>query len=269
MAYHLALPRFEFKWHYHPEYELTLILNGVGKRIVGDNHEDFYEGDLVLLGDSLPHTWISNSQIVGLVDAIVIQFSEKFIAGFLLNPEFEHIRKLLQRSVLGLHYSSHDQPELIKQIRQLPEKDDFDRALSLLRILNDLSQQKATTLASLFFQTNKAKAYETRINTVCRYLQDHFADNVSLQQAAELVSLSESAFCRFFKKATGKTFSDYVNELRVGHACHLLTTSDKPVAEIALHSGFETLTYFNRIFLQKKKMRPKDFRRMNNELETK
>lgn len=258
LAYSFAIPSFVFKWHYHPEYELTLITQGSGKRLVGDNYQNYEAGDLVLLGPDLPHTWVSNpSKKKKNVSAVVIQFSEKFIQSFLRFAEFKEVSQLLVSASHGLAFSSR---ELANDITQLPEKSGVEKVTSLFLILHKLAQQKPKKLASDYFRAVRGTENEKRINMICQYLQKNASDKIALDKVAALVHLSRSAFCKFFKRATGKTLSEYVNDLRIGNACELLIESDKPINEIAYQTGFDSLTYFNRIFIKRKKMTPRKFR---------
>jgi AraC-like DNA-binding protein len=261
LAYRFTVKAFEFKWHYHPEYELTLIEQGSGKRLVGDSYETFAEGDLVLVGPQLPHTWVSNEVAHGGSSATVIQFSEDFIGSFLQHQEFHCLKSLLEQAKRGLYFPRSRATALNEQVKALAGKEGIEMVTGLLSILDSLAGQKAQLLASPYFQAMRGEENERRINKVCRYVQKHSTGKISLPEAARLTHLSESAFCKFFKRATGKTFSDYVNDIRIGHACHLLTESDRPIGTIAHDAGFETLTYFNRIFLKKKGLRPTEFRK--------
>lgn len=259
LAYRLTLPSFEFRWHYHPEYELTLITRGSGKRLVGDNYQNYGPGDLVLLGPDLPHTWMSNpSKKKNDVSAVVIQFSPKFLRSFLHLNEFKEIDLLLSSASNGLSFPFHN---LGDDVRSLPEKSGVDKVAGLFLLLQKLTNQKSDRLASAYFRAIRGIENEKRINIICRYLQKHAAERIVLEEVAALVHLSRSAFCKFFKRATGKNLTDYVNDIRVGNACELLIESDKPINEIAFEIGFESLTYFNRIFIKKKKMTPREFRR--------
>ncbi|MGV3460544.1 MAG: AraC family transcriptional regulator [Flavobacterium sp.] len=261
VAYHSVVPYFEFKWHYHPEYELTLITNGEGKRLVGDSYENFGTGDLVLLGSGLPHTWVSDPVAGKNSSAIVIQFSTDFIGGFLKHSEFAAVGKLLELSAHGLHFPAEDAKKLIRKITTLPEKEGVIRITALLEILQELSQLECTPLASAYFTPARGKENEVRINKVCRYIQLHSAEAITLQKAAYLIHLSPGAFCKFFKRVTGKTFSDYVNDIRIGNACQLLTETDATISAVAFASGFESLTYFNRVFRRKKDTTPVQYRK--------
>jgi AraC-like DNA-binding protein len=257
LVYNLTLPSFEFKWHYHPEFELTLITKGNGKRLVGDCYENYETGDLVLLGPGLPHTWVTNARMKTKSSAVVIQFSEKFIQSFLQHTEFKAISSLLSASARGLHFAPKN---LAEEIKLLPDKTGVDKITGLINILQKLTEQKPKKLTSEYFNAVRGRENEKRINVICRYVQKHFTENIELEKAAALVHLSRSAFCKFFKRATGKTFTDYINDIRIGNACQLLIESDKRVSEIAYETGFESLTYFNRVFIRKKKTTPRKFR---------
>ncbi|MBX2966638.1 MAG: AraC family transcriptional regulator [Cyclobacteriaceae bacterium] len=258
VAYALKVAFFEFKWHYHPEYELTLITKGKGKRLVGDSYENYETGDLVLLGADLPHTWSSDPVKNKPVSAIVIQFSPDFAHRFLELDEFKKIASLLASSARGLFFP--DSKSIRHELELLPTQTGVEKITSLLAILQKLTTLKHYKLSSEYFEAIKGEETESRINKVCRHIQTHAAENLSLEQVAALIHLSRSAFSKFFKRATGKTFSDYVNDIRIGNACHLLTETDKAINEIAYQTGFESLTYFNRVFLKKKNITPRDFR---------
>jgi YesN/AraC family two-component response regulator len=142
------------------------------------------------------------------------------------------------------------------------QADELTRFTLLLQVLNQLTTLAAVPIASLLYKPMKGNENQQRINKVLLYVQNEFRQNISLQQAASLLHLSESAFCKFFKRTCGKTFSDYTNEIRIAYACQLLIETDKSIGEIAAASGFESLTYFNRVFLRKKSQRPLAFRKM-------
>jgi AraC-like DNA-binding protein len=262
MAYCINPARFDFFWHYHPEYELTLILKGRGRRLVGDSHDNFDSGDLVLISPGLPHTWVSDGSHKGRAEAVVIQFSANFIERFTELDELSGINKLLAEAKQGISFKGKIPEALLKQLKLLPEKTGVEKITTLLNILQELTMLKHVALASLFYQPLKSKENENRINKVCQYVQKHAAEPLSIHQAAALIHLSPGAFCKFFKRITGKTFSDYVNDIRIANVCSQLMATDKQVAEIAYSNGFETLTYFNRVFLRKKGVRPGSFRKM-------
>ena len=258
-AKHLRVPAFEFKWHYHPEYELTYILKGKGYRVVGNSHEHFSQGDLVLLGSNLPHTWCGKLDSGAPSEALVIQFSKELIEPFLKLNEGQSIQKLLELSKRSLCFES-DQL-LADQLYTITNTSGLERILSLLSILNQLSIGKYRPLTTENYHGIMTKQFETRVNKVCAHLQNHFHEAITLKQVADLVFMSESNFCKFFKKATGTTFSDYLNDLRINEACHLLLSTEDTIGKIAQDSGFESLSYFNRVFLKKKQLTPSVFRK--------
>lgn len=261
-AYRFQIPFFEFKLHYHPEYELTYIIKGRGYRLVGNSHEIFSDGDLVLSGSNLPHTWVGQSSGEELFEAVVIQFSPLFIQPFLGFEESSALRSMLEQSNRGLFFYTVN--ELLKeQLKRLVEENGFDRIINLMVILNQLTKCENRVLCSNSLQSIATAESENRINTVCLFLESHFAENITLRQVADLIFLTESNFCKFFKKATGKTFSDYLNDIRITKACQELLQTDRLINTIAFECGFETLSYFNRVFLKKKGATPKVFRKLN------
>lgn len=257
VAYRLEVPAFEFKWHYHPEYELTLITRGTGKRLVGDSHESFGADDLVLIGPSMPHTWVSDPLETDC-QAIVIQFPASFVRSFFQFQELEGVGSMLNESGRGLVFpGKHAARQMLVELVGLNPSERFTQLFSVLEYL---SRQDREALASEDFIPATGSGNETRINKVCRYVHRNIDRRFTLQEMAGLVYLSEPAFCKFFKRAMGKTFSDYVNDVRIGRACALLTGSDQSVGSIAYNCGFENMSYFNRVFLRKKSINPKAFR---------
>ncbi len=259
VTYHMSLPYLEFYWHHHPEYELTYKINVSGKRIVGDSYEEFEEGDLVLIGPDLPHTWVTDKkERSSSCDFVVIQFSGWLFNSMVGLPEFENVKRLLQNCRHGLHFKNS--APFKELILSLPNKTGIEKVTDLIHLLNQLSKQKGRKLASADYDITQAKSSEPRINKVCTYVEQNFAKPISINDAASIINISPSAFCKFFKRATGKTFSDYVNDLRLGYACYQLLETDKQISTIARSAGFESITYFNRVFVKKKHTTPRAFR---------
>lgn len=260
VAYHMSLPFLEFYWHHHPEFELTYKINVSGKRIIGDSYKEFYPGDLVLIGSDLPHTWVSNKKLTKKAcNFVVIQFSSSLFANLSTLNEFESIKRLLQNSKHGLHFKNS--APLKDKILALPNKTDFEKITDLIWILGELAKQKGTKLASSDYDISQAKSNEQRINKVCTYLEENFSKPISVSDAAAIINISQSAFCKFFKRTTGKTFSDYLNDIRIGHACYQLLETDKQISAIGRNVGYDSVSYFNRVFTKKKNSSPKAFRK--------
>jgi AraC-like DNA-binding protein len=176
----------------------------------------------------------------------------------------KQLEKLIGKAGRGLQFAPQGRDDVKPLLQQMIRAGEVVRFSLLLQVLQKLVGRKSSAIASLSYKRVKPNENQLRINKVFEYVQKRFNEEVSLTKASSLVHLSESAFCKFFKRASGRTFSDYVNEIRIGNACQLLMETDLPIRAIADASGFESLTYFNRVFLRKKKMTPVKFRRLNN-----
>jgi AraC-like DNA-binding protein len=253
VAYAFAVDYFKFNLHYHPEYELTYITAGKGERLIGNVWHAFEAGDLVLLGKNIAHTWTSQEAS----SAIVVQFSEDLMQHFLPLAESKDVATLLEKAQQGLCFEISE--SIIQMMQKLLACDGLKKTLCLLELLDDLVQLAYTPITQEA-QTVFSPKTESRINKVCQYIQKNYTQAIDLQQVASLVHLSESAFCKFFKKATQKTFSEYLNFIRIKAVCKALDNTDKTIAEIAYQNGFENIAYFNRVFKQIKNMTPKGYR---------
>lgn len=168
---------------------------------------------------------------------------------------------MLVKSERGLKFESSEMKYVVNVIEKISLSKGLDAFILLIELLKILSSAPKTVLSSTHFKPLKGNENHQRINAVFEYVQLSFKEKISLQKAASLIHLSESAFCKFFKRASGKKFSEYVNEIRLSHACKLLIETDKPIVQIAFDTGFESLTYFNRVFLKKKGIPPSQLRK--------
>lgn len=247
---------FGFAWHFHPEFELTLILHSRGRRFVGDSVEPYADGDLVLLGPHLPHTWASDPARSGLHEALFCQFRGDLAPA---TPEFRAVRRLLERASRGLRFPGRG---LASRLKELERSSGAARYLGLLGFLDRLARERrAVPLASRAYSAAPREAGSERIERVCRALNERFTEGVTLPEAAALAHLSIPAFTRAFKRATGKTLVGYLTELRIGRACRELIENTRSVSDIAFDSGFQNLSHFNRRFLALKGASPREFRR--------
>lgn len=258
---------FDTPWHFHPEYELVYIQKSYGKRFIGDNISNFREGDLVLLGSNLPH-WYRNDAVYYhnepslKASSIVIQFTTDFLGEtFLMTPEMFEIHHILQKAQRGLHITGSLAKIIAKQVIEITELKGMDRLLKLLSILNSISQSEEYNLLS-----NKGPSVGInttdphRINKIYEYVMNNFTEPITINEAAELIHMCPSTFCRYFKKRTRNTFTFFINEIRVGHACKLLIEGDLSITEICYKSGFNNISYFNRQFKSRKQLTPQAFR---------
>ncbi len=260
------LEAFESPYHVHPEYELTLILKGTGKRFVGSQIGTFSEGELTLLAPNIPHFWKSEDIVKGQINAhsIVIQFTKDFLGDKMLElPEFLKIKTLLKASRKGLTFFGETTLTIKKRMMQMCKTDDnFKRLMYLLEILQTLAGEKAVkSLDSNLKNTEQFNETQERIHPVLHYIVENFQENVSLESAADKANLSPSAFCKYFKKATDKTFMEVVMEYRINYAIQLLINSDKKVNEICFESGFKDVSQFHKVFKREMKMSPFVYRK--------
>ncbi|MBL1119680.1 AraC family transcriptional regulator [Streptomyces sp. 110] len=251
---------FGFAWHYHREYELTLITQGTGTRYVGTTVERYYPGDLVLLGPDLPHTFASEPQ-GGTAEAVVTQFRHDFLGPeFFALPQFRTLQGLLARSARGLRFGSAP-GEVQELAARLPQLDGAARTVGLLDVLHRLSvDSTATPITGPGYTTAPNTTMRDRVDAVCRHLQQAHTEPVCQEKVAALVHMSPTSFSRFFRRAIGCTLTDYVNQLRVETACSLLTDTSLPVTEVAARSGYQNLSNFNRRFRELKGVRPTEYR---------
>lgn len=260
-------PEFDTPWHYHPEYELNMILGATGIRCMGDSIAEFRDFELMLVGPNLPHYWKENPVIHSpLAQAYVIHFSEEFLGkGFFEIPEGKRIKTLLTRSRQGLRFPSDTNGAYSVGIKKLFEMSEFDKILGLLGILNQLAKaEDAQQLSSIGFVNSFAENPSARINTVIEYSMTNFRKSIELETIAQLIHMSKPSFCRFFKRSTGKTYFDFLKELRIGYACKLLQESNLSVTQIAYECGYENISNFNRQFKELIATTPYTYRQVIN-----
>lgn len=257
---------FPFHWHYHPEFELTLITESRGQRLVGDSMEDYGPGDLVLLGANLPHTWRSRStgQISGKHHrAIVVQFREDFLGSdFFSLPEMASIRGLLHRAQMGLAFGHTRTAQAVAPIlSNLPRQAAARKVTHLLDILYQLSVERvATSLSSTILRPTCRLEERRRVDNVCLYLVENASLPLDYKRLAGEVHMEQSSLCRFFKRATGRTITSYLNEIRVSEAAHLLTATDQSILDVGLTVGFENHSNFVRQFRGIRGLSPRELR---------
>jgi AraC-like DNA-binding protein len=245
---------FPFYWHYHPEFELTLIVDSYGQRLVGDSIADYRPGDLVLLGPNLPHSWRSGpikSRAQRIHRAVVVQFRHDFLGEQLFAlQEMKDVANLLLQSAAGLAFGHTKIGERaamsLENFHQLPRA---RQMVTLLSILLDLaSAPDAQILSTNHVQPACRIGDQQRIDAICQYLTRHFEGEIEFAKLAKTLNISQATLCRFFKRATGRTMTQYVNEIRVGAASQLLTGTDQSILEIGFNVGFGNYSNFNRQF---------------------
>jgi AraC-like DNA-binding protein len=267
--------RFDAPYHFHPECELTLIISGTGKRFVGNQITDFGPGDLVLLGENVPHCWqnhrkdwLTAEESPVAAQALVIHFKKDFLGrDFLAKPECAALRQLLDKARGGLSIQGPTQDRVARELMQLVDLAPFPRMLAFLNIIHQLSQ--AGSDAQVIESNDSSYALSSvdleRINRIYAYVIANYTQEVHLDEVAHLANMTETAFCRYFKKVTKKTFVALVTEFRIKHACELLRSSQLSMAEICFESGFGNLSHFNKQFKQYMNETPLQYRKLVRE----
>jgi AraC-like DNA-binding protein/mannose-6-phosphate isomerase-like protein (cupin superfamily) len=262
------LPSIKLGWHYHPEYEIVLFTEGTGKRFIGDHSDHLAPGDMLLIGSNLPHYMRNDEdyyqpQSTKSIRAIVIHFTEEFCGkGFFDMPEMGLIKKMLQRSGLGIQFLGQTQLRLAKKMELLLKTTGYERLMLLIDILQNMAAaSEYQTLSSVGFTKLSPSEDTARIDKAFEYILKNYTENISLSDIAEQCNLSISAFCKFYKKSTGKTFTQTLNEIRVGHACKLFIERGLSVGEVCYQSGFSNLSYFHRNFRKITNYAPLEYRR--------
>lgn len=257
---------FTAPYHYHPEFELTLILEGRGKRYTGSHMADFKAGDLVLLGSDLPHCWkLEGGQgEKAIAHTIVIQFAPDFLGkDFFSRAEMAPIDKLLQKSGCGIQFRGTTQ-EIVRErmVALAEENNDFQRLVGFLGILQELALSKdIVVLEPQRVAAELAPLDRERTYPIFAYLVENFRGDISLDRAAAIAGMTPNAFCRYFKKITRKTFMETVIEYRLNHATQQLIQTDKPISAICFDSGFGDVSHFYKMFRARTQLSPLNYRR--------
>ena len=252
------------RWHYHEEYELHLIVASRGKVFVGDYIGQFEPGHLVLTGPRLPHNWISTdvpAEGLELRDA-VMQFADAPLRqAAALIPELAEVLPLLERARHGIEFfgmseRARERYARIKNLHGLARFTEFVDYLAELVRCNDYRLLSTVQLQSFDDDASLAK-----ISGIVDFLSEHYCEAFAMAEICQRVGMTESSFSRYFRRATGNTFTDFVNRLRINKACQLLMETDRYITNVCYDVGFNNVANFNRRFLQVKGMTPKEFRR--------
>ncbi|AUP78015.1 AraC family transcriptional regulator [Flavivirga eckloniae] len=254
---------FKAEWHFHPQYELTYIIQSTGIRYVGDSMHPFERGDLVLVGKNVPHSWKTIDTKNEQVKCVVIQWDDALFKDWIEKPEFTSIKNMLLKSSYGIAFDQDTAFSLESSFNSIFNQNPFERFLTFLNILNVLATKASIKLlAGPSFGKALSPKESHRVNVVNNYIKDNFLNQPSLEEISNKLSLSKEAFCRFFKKTFDKTFSNYVNEYKITIASKMLIETDLSVSEIGYESGFNNLSFFHRQFNKYKQKSPNTYRQL-------
>lgn len=261
---------FPTPWHFHPEYELVLVTESTGKRFIGDHISDFKPGDLALIGPYLPHTYKNDPQYFDehsclRAKSIVIHFREDSFGDSFLNlPDSQKIGNLLSRSTKGLAITGTTQMLISEKLHNLTVEKGFSRLLGLLDILNILAESKDLSFICNNVITAQNPTETARMNKIIDFVIKNFKREILLSEASDLANMAENSFSRYFSQRTRKSFTSFVNEVRLNHASKLLIETPKSITAICTECGFNNLSNFNRQFRKVYKKNPLTFKKLYN-----
>ena len=264
----LRQPNFDPIWHFHPEYQLFLVLKGSGTRFIGDHVKHYKEGDITFTGPNLPHMWRSDNEGMRVEknswsEGIVVYFHEDFIGSSLLQKEeMIKLRQLFQKSLRGLDITGKTANSIRIMMNKLIHLEGMDSVLELFKILNGLSITTETTLLASPGYTNSLKEGDTeRMNDVHAYVMKNFKGKIALGTVASLANMTPTSFSRYFKIHANKTFFEFLSEIRIGYACKLLIEDKMNIGQACYDSGFQTLSNFNKQFKTITKRTPMSYKK--------
>lgn len=250
-----------FYWHFHPEYEIVYVEGATGTRHVGQHISGYVGSDLVFIGPNIPHLNF-DYRVKTEYRQIVIQLKENFLGDAFLNaPELANIKQLFNRATYGLSFTGETKNIVAEKLKRLQTLDHFGQLLALLEIFQILAKSKEVIV--LNDRNISSKPFlkdKMRMATIYEYVDNNYHQKPDVNHIAEQVYMTTAAFCRYFKKQTRMTFTDFVNHYRISQAKNILL-QDKPVSEACYAAGFEQLSYFNKVFRKLTGENPSDFKK--------
>lgn len=268
----IDLPYFSTEFHFHKECQMVYVVESEGKRIIGDSVETFSSDELILLGPDIPHVWHNDRRYFEKGDreqepharSIALFFDpEKLLEALTLFDMSKQVEGLLKKARRGMKFSGQTKQALKKLLIEMLSQHDFTRLVSFMKILDLLAHTREYELLASQGYVNTYQVKDNdRINQVFKYVFSHFKTDIQLDDVAGLVNMNKQAFCRYFKSRTQKTFIQFVNEVRVGHACKLMADGDTQIANLAYNCGFNSLSNFNRFFKEIKEVTPREYLKM-------
>ncbi|MFL9844272.1 AraC family transcriptional regulator [Flavobacterium rhizosphaerae] len=238
-------------WHYHDELELIYFKKGSGTQFVGDNISSFKDGDIVLIGSNLPHYWQYSEEFKDSpIEVYVVHFNKDFWGKDFLNiPENAELARVIEESKRGIQIEESTNTYLKETIIKIIESQGTRKLLGLIEVLVEIGKcLHSRRLVSLGFKANFQESERDRIQSIYNYTLKNYKEQISLETIAKIAKMSRTSFCKFFKLRTGKTYSVFLNEIRIGNACKLLIENRMSVKEVCFESGFLNFSSFHKCF---------------------
>ena len=264
-------PHFTVPWHFHNEYEIVFIIKSFGKKFVGDSVEEFAPGDLSVYGSKLPHFYMNDQAFYRgdpdfRVNAIVVQFpTSYFPQQQLQRPEFGSVKKLLISSSSGLTFASQQAATGGEILKEMLEANGMERHLLFVKLIDYLGNSESKPITTTGYTNAMDDLSEPRMAKIYKYTTRNYNRKISIGEVAEEAGMNPTAFCRYFRQKTGKTFAQFVNELRISYTCKFLRHGNQTIAHISDEAGFNNLSNFNRQFKSFTRKSPSEYRELFRE----
>ena len=258
---------FFYPLHFHSEYEIIYIKEGTGTRFLGNSITKFQAGDILLIGSNLPHFMKSDEEYHSgntdlRVKGTIIQFEKEFMYSAINHyPHFIKIKNLFQESQRGIYFAAANFPKLQDLIEKIPLENGLNQLMLFLEILKEMSETENRQTISTTDFVNETIYDTARIDKIISYLNKNYTRNISLDEIASFAAMNSSAFCRYFRSKTGKSFKNYILDMRIGYACKLLLMEDISISQLSIQCGFETISHFNKTFKKNTGYVPSQYRK--------
>jgi AraC-like DNA-binding protein len=259
-------PHFTVPWHFHPEIEILLVVKSSGTSYIGDNISRFTDGEVCIIGENIPHWWKSDDSYLDSnnnegMKALVIQFSKEiFNSNFINLHEMNAIKELLENSQRGIRFTGKSQEMIASGVKNIFNHSGIQRITELILLLDIMATAKEYHYLSSVGYSKSIQSFDFyRFNKIHEYIIRNFSKTIKLEEISATVNMGETAFCRYFKKHTGKTFSVFLNEFRIGHACKLMMEENVTISRACFESGFNNLSHFNDQFKRIMKLTPTEY----------
>ena len=263
------IPNLNNKWHYHPEIELIHFHRGAGTQFVGDNIRRFAADDIVLVGANVPHYWRDDDEDIlnnkmQRAYSTVVHFTENFWGDrFLELAENKPLKVVLEKSQRGLMLTGELKIQVAALLAKMRVAEGPERIILLLQSLFVIAKsEEFVSLSSVGFQYDLSESENDRINAIYEYTLSNFKQKISLEEIASVAGMVPNSFCRYFKARTGKTYSQFLNEIRVGHCCKLLIDNSVSIKQLGFESGFMNFSCFHRRFKETTGLSPQNYRQL-------
>lgn len=264
----ITQPYFSTEFHFHHECQLVYVVESAGRRIIGDNIEYFESGELIFVGSNTPHVWHNEQKYFEGTDQLQARSLALYISPGLLLEHLEPfgstgaVKTWLKKAQRGIQFSGKAKEEILLLMQQMLQQDNLQQTISFFTLLQKMMTAREYRLLA---GTNYVNLYndkdQSRMDDIFKYIFRHFKRDIPLAEIAAIAGINVHSFCRFFKSRTQKSFTHFVNELRIGYACRLLQEKEMSMADLSNKCGYRNTTHFNRFFKKIKGKTPREYRK--------